>query len=206
MQFADIMKLTLLQLSMGVGGESLRFAPHVWKAILPLRLLGVPYETEFVVSAQLEEELPRRFGLRKITIPVSGPTAVFPQQSKCGGITGIDDDNADVKSYVWQRSRTNPGTVGQTLIVGDGDCSNVIVDSYDIALFLEKHFSTPTLSIFSTAGNASPPDVVAGQAFARFIELWVDKAMAAELRPCTIHAVSKHAKAFVLHDTVGKVA
>ena len=63
-------KLTLLQLSLGVGGKPLAFAPHVWKTILDLRLLNVEYEVEYVVSAQLEMELPERFGLKKVTIPV----------------------------------------------------------------------------------------------------------------------------------------
>lgn len=63
-------KLKLLQLSLGVGGKPLAFAPHIWKTILDLRLLKVDYEVEFVVSAQLETELPKRFGLEKVTIPV----------------------------------------------------------------------------------------------------------------------------------------
>lgn len=40
---------------------------------MDMRLLGVSYATEFVVSAQLEKELPQRFGLEKVTIPVCLP-------------------------------------------------------------------------------------------------------------------------------------
>jgi hypothetical protein len=66
-----MVKLVLLQLSLGVGGKPLSFAPHVWKTLLDLRLLDVPFEDEWVTSAQLESELPKRFGLEKVTIPVS---------------------------------------------------------------------------------------------------------------------------------------
>lgn len=65
-----MVKLTLLQLSLGVGGGPLAFAPHIWKTVMDMRLLGISYDTEFVVSAQLEKELPERFGLEKVTIPV----------------------------------------------------------------------------------------------------------------------------------------
>lgn len=66
-----MVKMTLLQLSLGVGGKPLAFAPHIWKTLLDLRTLGIRYEEEFVVSAQLEKELPERFGLEKVTIPAS---------------------------------------------------------------------------------------------------------------------------------------
>lgn len=71
-------KLTLLQLSLGVGGQPLAFAPHIWKTILDLRLLKVDYEVEYVVSAQLEKELPERFGLEKVTIPVCSALNLRP--------------------------------------------------------------------------------------------------------------------------------
>lgn len=66
-----MVQLTLLQLSLGVGGKPLAFAPHIWKTLLDLRTLEVEYREEFVVSAQLEKELPERFGLEKVTIPAS---------------------------------------------------------------------------------------------------------------------------------------
>lgn len=66
-----MVQLTLLQLSLGIGGKPLAFAPHIWKTLLDLRILGVEYKEEFVVSAQLEKELPERFGLSKVTIPAS---------------------------------------------------------------------------------------------------------------------------------------
>lgn len=70
-----MVQLTLLQLSLGVGGKPLAFAPHIWKTLLDLRMLGVEYKEEFVVSAQLEKELPERFGLPKVTIPASNTNA-----------------------------------------------------------------------------------------------------------------------------------
>lgn len=66
-----MVKLVLLQLSLGIGGKPLSFAPHGWKSIMDMRLLGLEYESEWVTSGQLEKELPERFGLEKVTIPVS---------------------------------------------------------------------------------------------------------------------------------------
>lgn len=65
-------QLTLLQMSMGRGSEPLAFAPHIWKSLLPLRLLEVEFTTEFYVSAQLEQELPQKLSLPKVTLPVRG--------------------------------------------------------------------------------------------------------------------------------------
>nr|XP_031864421.1 uncharacterized protein CI109_000335 [Kwoniella shandongensis]KAA5531493.1 hypothetical protein CI109_000335 [Kwoniella shandongensis] len=45
------------------------FAPHGWKAVLPLRYLGVDYETVYVTLSELREVLPRTFGLPQVTIP-----------------------------------------------------------------------------------------------------------------------------------------
>lgn len=57
-------------------------------------------------------------------------------------------------------------------------------------MYLETRFSTPELSLFAPGGNASQPDVEAGKSTARFLEHWVNISFAAELRPCTIAAVS----------------
>lgn len=45
-------------------------APHVYKTTLPLRLLGVPYETKLVTLKELREDLPAILGLPKVTLPV----------------------------------------------------------------------------------------------------------------------------------------
>lgn len=90
---------------------------------------------------------------------------------------------------------TSAYTLLQTLLVDEADGTRrVIVDSFNIALFLEKTFSTARLSLFSPAGNASPLDVEAGKSTARFLEHWVNTSLAAELRPCTIAAVSSEGR------------
>lgn len=135
-------RLTLLQLSLGVGGKPLAFAPHIWKTLLDLRTLGLDYAEEFVVSAQLEKELPERFGLPKVTIP--------------------------------------------TLIVHEDDQERVIVDSFDIACYLEERFSTPRMSLFSPDGNASVQSVEMGKSYARFVEHWVNTDFANVIRPALL--------------------
>ncbi|WVQ78497.1 hypothetical protein IAT38_000583 [Cryptococcus sp. DSM 104549] len=60
---------------------------------------------------------------------------------------------------------------------GDND-GEVMLDSYNIAQYLEKQYATPDRSIFHG-------DV--GRHFSRFIEQWVDRSLAAEIRPCVLH-------------------
>ncbi len=65
--------ITLFQLCL-YPKEPMSFAPHVWKTLLPLRLLNVPFKTELVTLTQLREELPARLGLASVTVPVSAVT------------------------------------------------------------------------------------------------------------------------------------
>ncbi|ORY25839.1 hypothetical protein BCR39DRAFT_542980 [Naematelia encephala] len=56
-----------------------------------------------------------------------------------------------------------------------------IMDSYNIAQYLDKHYGTPEKSLF-----ASDPEL--GRHYSRFIEHWVDRSLAAEIRPCVLHS------------------
>lgn len=61
--------LTLYQL--GYDAETpMSMTPHVWKALLPLRMFNVKFKRELVTLTQLREELPEKFGLEKVTVPV----------------------------------------------------------------------------------------------------------------------------------------
>ncbi|KAG7450710.1 uncharacterized protein BT62DRAFT_927985 [Guyanagaster necrorhizus] len=61
------------------------------------------------------------------------------------------------------------------------------MDSYDIAQYLEKMFSSATKSIYAPGGNGAAEDDIAGRAYARFTEQWFDKCIAHEIRPCALH-------------------
>ncbi|KAF9006258.1 hypothetical protein BDZ89DRAFT_1104856 [Hymenopellis radicata] len=135
--------ITLFQLCL-YPQEPMSFAPHVWKTLLPLRLLNVPFKTELVTLTQLREELPKRLGLASVTVPI-------------------------------------------IVIRAQDESERTIMDSYEIAQYLEKTYSSPLKSIYAPAGNGTPEDAIAGRAHARFIEQWVDKCMAHELRPCVLH-------------------
>lgn len=62
---------TIILLQLGLRGQPMSFAPHVWKTLLPLRWLQIPFEVELVTLRELREELPTRLGLAKVTLPVS---------------------------------------------------------------------------------------------------------------------------------------
>ncbi|KAK0465011.1 uncharacterized protein EV420DRAFT_1617800 [Desarmillaria tabescens] len=126
--------LTLIQLCL-FPERPMSFAPHVWKTLLPFRFFGVCFKTEFVTLSELREDLPGRFGLPEVTLPV------------------------------------------------------FIMDSYNIAQYLEITFSSTAKSIYASAGNGAVEDTIAGRAHARFIEQWVDKCMAHEIRPCVLYTV-----------------
>lgn len=58
-----------------------------------------------------------------------------------------------------------------------------------VNLQLDQRFGAAEKSLFGTFQDASQHT---GQAFARFIETWVDRSLAATLRPCVLHASYAH--------------
>jgi len=184
--------ITLLQL--GLRGEPMSFAPHVWKTLLPLRLLQVPFKVELVTLRELRDDLPTRLGVEKVTLPVSFG---FPITS----------------ALIKYNSEALPP---QTLLVDEGGTTSIIMDSYRIALWvseidesyrrafglrwhrslltpaslqLNQRFGTEEKSLFGTPHDALHHT---GQAFARFIETWVDRSFAATLRACVLHTSYAH--------------
>lgn len=78
----------------------------------------------------------------------------------------------------------------QTIIVKEDDGKeHVIVDSFDIASYLEKTFATSETSLFSPAGNASVENVQMGKSYARFVEHWVNINFANAIRPALLAPV-----------------
>jgi len=59
----------------------------------------------------------------------------------------------------------------------NGD-ERLILDSCGISQYLDETYGSPKRSIFN--GDA-------GRHFSRFIEAWVDRSLAAEIRPCVLH-------------------
>lgn len=72
----------------------------------------------------------------------------------------------------------------------DGN-ERVIVDSFDIACYLEGIFSSPQLSLFSPEGNKSLQNVEMGKSYARFVEHWVNIDFANVIRPALLAPVGR---------------
>lgn len=120
--------ITLLQL--GLRGEPMSFAPHVWKTLLALRLLRIQFRVELVTLRELREDLPARLGMEKVTLPVSSGSGAS------GVLMKYKADDSD----------------HQTLLVEDSETSSAIMDSYCIALWVE---STPIAELSSVASLAA---------------------------------------------------
>ncbi|KAK8858794.1 hypothetical protein IAR55_003024 [Kwoniella newhampshirensis] len=113
------------------------FAPHGWKAVLPLRALGVPYTTVFITLHELREILPKELGLPKVTVPA-----------------------LEIRRA--------------------GEATQILLDSYNISQYLEANHGTSDRSIYAGTGEV-------GRHFSRFVEQWVDRSLAAAIRPCVLH-------------------
>lgn len=78
----------------------------------------------------------------------------------------------------------------QSLIVCQDDgTEQVIVDSYDIASYLEKNYSTHEKSLFCPGGSNPPGHILMGLSYARFIEHWVNLDFANIIRPALLAPV-----------------
>ncbi|ORY25827.1 hypothetical protein BCR39DRAFT_485074 [Naematelia encephala] len=75
-------------------------------------------------------------------------------------------------------------------IAHNNQSEEYIMDSYNIAIWLEENFATRERSLFSPGSHYLSSAVVSARIFARFLENWVDHSLAAALRPCIKSFVS----------------
>ncbi|KAM0748879.1 hypothetical protein T439DRAFT_291022 [Meredithblackwellia eburnea MCA 4105] len=81
-----------------------------------------------------------------------------------------------------------------TLIVKEGTEERLIMDSYNIAQYLETTYASSIKSLFTPGGNSSILAVQNGRIYARTIEGWVHNGFAEELRPCMVPSAYSHFK------------